>query len=82
MNQPATKPPKSTKLIKEIKAIIEAEGGKKIVCRGTGGSHYIFIFEREGGEECRLITARTPSDHRNSKNIRAEVRRLMKGTPT
>ncbi len=77
----ATKAPKTTKAIKEIKAIIEAEGGLDITCKITGGSHYLFSFKNADGLESRLITANSPGDHRNSKNLRAEVRRMLRGRP-
>lgn len=59
-----------------LQAIAETEGLAVDKIELRNGGHYKLYLRNAFGEQKVLIASRTPSDHRSSKNLRAEFRRF------
>ncbi len=65
--------PSCNKRLKEIVKLVSAVTLDHEVSL-TKGNHVIITLRRNG-EQRRLFTAKTPSDHRGLKNFKSDVRR-------
>lgn len=58
--------------------MIEREGGKVLSVRKTGSGHFLYRVG-VGERVCSFTDAATPGDWRGDLNIRARVRRAVRG---
>ena len=65
----------SNKAIKQSLAVIEAEG-VRIVSIHYG--RHLIVHAEFLGQSLRFVASKTPSDHRTTLNLRADVRRQVK----
>ena len=63
--------------LRDLVAIIKAEGGSIVEVRFLGSGHYRIKYQI-GGRTLATVAPYSPSDHRALKNFRADLRRSIR----
>lgn len=67
------------KRVKEIKTMIQLEGCDLLEYGTTKSAHLFFVIRSKGKTPKRLIASCSPTDKRSDMNLRADVRRYVRG---